>query len=188
MSRKPDSRSNVCHVELDISWELAGALVPHLSNILNALVGALQNRQVDHVHDVAEREGHRVIAAQNKAGWAALAAECEAEIARRANGPGQRNAIIKQLALERNVTREFLRIILKANGREAKTAGQSRHQTAQRTAAYQARTAEILRLRIDGKSTAQIAAVLGISARQVRNYIADATREPEPPAPKPVSS
>lgn len=113
MSDAPNPTSNVCTVTFDIPWELAEQLVPILAKLLNGISAGLQGRseireQKDLARQITERE-----MAENKAGWATLAAECEAEIRRRANGPGSRRTIIKQLASDLSMPVSFLDTILR---------------------------------------------------------------------------
>jgi DNA-binding CsgD family transcriptional regulator len=116
--------------------------------------------------DEDARQAFQAAADENKAKWAALAAECEAEIARRMNSPGQRSSLIKQLATERKLKRGFLETVLRVYGRQF------------RNGAMSPRAAEMVRLRLDGCTPKEISEPLGISDRQVRKLIQSAIRPP----------
>jgi len=168
MNQRPDSSSNICSVQLDIPWGLAEQLIPYLSNVLNVLVSVIGERAAeDEVHARRKAEGDKQ-AEENKAKWAALAQQCEAEIARRSNQPGSRKAVIKQLAAELKVPHSFLASIIKV------------HRGHVRQSTKRERTAEILKLRISGKSTTEIGAQLGITPRMVRLYLAQAPQGVQP--------
>jgi hypothetical protein len=106
--------ANMCRLEIELPWEVVHLIVNHGPALLDAFRQVLAYRAEDEAlqrERVAELEATRQ---RNHAQWAALAAYCRAEIARRSNGPGQQVAILKGIALERRVSVQFLRQIMRA--------------------------------------------------------------------------
>jgi hypothetical protein len=161
MSSRPDPHSNICSVNLEIPWELAEQLIPHLTQILNGLMIVVSQRKRNEVAKAVRKEKLERELDENKGRWKSLAAVCDAEVKRRANAPGSQQAVIRQLAAEVNVTPAFLTSILKIHRQDA------------RLDKHRSRREDILRRRISGQSAHFIAGELGISSRMVRKYLAD---------------
>lgn len=109
-----DDRPNICTVQLDIPWEVAEALIQHWPGIIGAIQTAISRRRDAEKLAAGQREAVEAACASNIAEWRALAAEFHAEAARRANGPGQKRSIVKQLAAERGMKVSFVEQIMRA--------------------------------------------------------------------------
>jgi len=150
---------NTCKVTLDIPWDLAETLVAHGPQLIEIIKQALDTRKEE------ARDNHKVKEVldkqceDNRAAWAALAEQCEAEIAKRSNAPGQRRQILKQLAAEYKVAFPFLDSICRVYGSQKREAG------------IAARKAEIIRLHLSGLSHKQIAQEVKLTPESVGNII-----------------
>jgi len=165
---------NSCRLELEIPWELAQALLPLAQELVTVLAKAVAERGEVQSHAENRKADTDRTAEDNRAAWRALAEECEAEAKRRANGPGSRRSILRQLAAERNLSPIFLERIVRVYRREA------------RKEQFAARVAEIEARRAQGQSTGFIAGELGISARMVRKYLEETTARAPKAAQEPT--
>lgn len=161
MIERPSPFGNFFQLKLELPWELAEQLRPYLADWLAALNGTLDARAVENAARVERRAVTDRECEENRANWRALAQACEAEIKHRANHPGSRQTIIRQLAAEQGLSVSFLNTILGVFGREA------------REERKRARIAETLRLRLARKTNADIAKELGCSVSMVEKYLAE---------------
>jgi hypothetical protein len=137
-------------VEIDISWDVAELIVDAGPGLIKAVAMALKNRKSElaAAHDGQTRLDDQLAA--NRSDWSALAIRCEAEVARRANGPGQRPAIIRQLAAELKMSRPDLERIIRVYRRERLEGERKR------------RTVQVIRRHLQGRTHRAIAAELGL--------------------------
>lgn len=161
MIERPSPFGNLLQLKLELPWELAEQLRPYLAEWLSALSGAVDARTVENAARVERRAQTDRECEENRANWRALAQACEAEIKHRANHPGSRRTIIRQLAAEQGLSASFLSTIIRTFGRET------------REERKRARIAEALRLRLARKTNAAIAKELGVSVRMVEKYLAE---------------
>ncbi len=156
----PNPYGPTCKVTLDLPWDVAELLVKHGPGLLNVIGAAVKARK-------AETHHHKEVGAfldkqceDNKAEWAALALHCEAEIARRSNGPGQRSSVVKQLAAELKVTASFINSICRVFKAESRQNG------------IEQRKAQIIRLYFKGWSNAAIAREVKLAPETVSRLLA----------------
>jgi len=157
------SETNLCRLEIELTWDVAQALYDAGPALITALGQVLRQRQVERAARVEASARLDRELAENKAQWSAMAAECAAEIARRANSPSAKSGLIRQLAAERGVTVGFLRTVLRVYGKSNA-----------RALSHQARVLQVKHWEQQGLTQLQIAGKLGISARQVRKCLVKA--------------
>lgn len=151
----PNPYAATCQVTLDLPCEVAELLAAHGPKLIAAIAKAVEKRKADARRSTEVRQLLDKQSEDNRVEWAALARRCEAEIARRSNGPGQRERLMKQLATELNVTVSFLRTVCKV---------QRRNEAEQQSAA-------VVRLYFNGLSNKRIAADLGITPDTVARVL-----------------
>lgn len=161
MIERPSPFGNFFQLKLELPWELAEQLRPYLVEWLSALNGTLDARAVEDAARAERRAATDRECEASLASWRALAQACEAEIKHRANHPGSRQTIIRQLAAEQNLSVSFLNTILRVYRRDA------------RVEHKRSRIAEALRLRFARKANAEIAKELGCSVSMVEKYLAE---------------
>jgi hypothetical protein len=156
-----NASSNVCTFNVELTWEQARALYEFVPALLAVLGPALSERSDASERQATARKVMEAHHAAQKAEWAALAADCEKEIQRRSNnGPSARRTLIKQIAAERGMSTELLSSILRVySGRDKKNE-------------IEIRILKAGRLKAAGYKVSEIATQLGVTTRQVRNYLA----------------
>ncbi|MBX7200397.1 MAG: hypothetical protein K1X51_13610 [Rhodospirillaceae bacterium] len=156
MSGSVNPLGNLCRVTLDLPWEVAEALADHGTAIIAAIQSAVRARKEDAARSQVQRAETDRQCDQNREDWIALAQKVQAEVARRSNGPGQRPAIVRQLAVEYGVTVQHLNTICQAFGQEVKAR----------------RNLEIVRRYFQGVSNRQIAKEHRLTPHQVGRILA----------------
>jgi hypothetical protein len=160
-STGPDPYSNTCIVILELPWEVAEAFAKFGPAWVQAVQQAVATRS-EHLEAKADaRKRLDASAEANKTEWAALAAYCEREIARRSNGPGQRGRIVKQLASERKVSAAFIESVCRV------------YRLSERQVSADLRKAEVIRLFLIGRTDAEIAREANVPVRTVARIIAE---------------
>jgi DNA-directed RNA polymerase specialized sigma subunit len=159
--------ANTCTFEIELTWEQAQGLLDFALPLLGELSTASKEREQEQQRSEVQGNELAIELATNKAKWAALAVEVEAEIKRRANGPDSRRSLIKQIAAERGMTAELLGSFLRVNRREARN-------TLRKSREYEAH-----KLRKEGCSQKKIAKILGVSTRWVGRLHSDVTAAPK---------
>lgn len=147
---------NLCTVTLDLPWEVAEALADHGIAIIAAIQAAVRARKEDAALGQVRRAETEQQCDQNREDWIALAQKVQAEVDRRSNGPGQRPAIVRQLAAQYGVSVQHLNTICQAFGQEVKDR----------------RDQEIVRLYFQGRNNGQIAKAVRLTPRQVGRILA----------------
>jgi isopenicillin N synthase-like dioxygenase len=108
-----DHRPNVCIVRLELPWEIAEAIVKCWPQVIGAMQSALTDRQEDAQYAAIQAEQTQAQCESNVAMWKAQAQEFHAEVKRRSNRPGQKTAILKQIAAERGMKLSFIQQIMR---------------------------------------------------------------------------
>jgi len=167
--------SNSCTLEIELSWEVVQALYEATPSLLAALGTVLRDRQEEAAR---RKETSTLLDAQlahNKAKWAELAEQTEAEIRRRSNGPGSgsRQTLIRLLAAENGVTFEHLARILRVHRQQQRQVLRAAKVSLLAPVADRSRkrATQIARLHAAGLTQREIAQKVGISARAVRGYL-----------------
>lgn len=109
-----EPRSNICTITLQLPWEVAEALVRHWPGIIGPIQAALTQREDNARFDASLKAATDAQCETNILEFKKLAAYCRAEIERRSNGPGQKKAVLKQIAAERGVNMTYLEQIMRA--------------------------------------------------------------------------
>lgn len=109
-----EPRSGLCTVTLQLPWEVAEALVRYWPGIIGPIQTALAQREENARFDARLKAATDAQCEANIVEFKALAAYCRSEVERRSNGPGQKKAILKQIAAERGVNVTYLERIMKA--------------------------------------------------------------------------
>lgn len=109
-----EPRSGLCTITLRLPWEVAEALVRHWPGIIGPIQTALAQREENARFDARLKAATDAQCDANVAEFKMLAEYCREEVSRRSNGPGQKRAILKQIAAEQGVTVSHLATILKA--------------------------------------------------------------------------
>lgn len=144
-----------CQVEIRLPWSVAEELVEQGPAIIAAIGEAVRVRKQEAERQAEGREALAEACEQRKAENRAIAAEVEAEIKRRSNGPGQRQRLIKQLAAEYDLPTYELQSVLKVFREE---------QEAKRLSRQKLRA---LTLRLQGFTHREIGQKLELSTRHV---------------------
>lgn len=154
---------STCKVELELPWEQAEFIVEHGPSIIRSIKEALEARKAE----LQSNETTRQLVTENSeklsAEYAALSEKAEIEIARRANAPGQRRLIIKQLAAEYGLTAPTLERILKVQRQIRKDARDRQ------------RIAKIISLHLQGLTNLEIGKELSIRTKVVADLLISET-------------
>lgn len=160
MSEPLSPHPNICKVEIELPWEIAKLVAIHGPAFIAAITQAVGVRIED--QKAEDEKSLRITEECNRVQRerAALARECIAELNRRANGPGQRRTIIKQLAVEYGIDASSLTMIIDVFGRQFRQEERRKQD------------AEFVRLHLTGLTHDEIAAQCGVSRNKVQKHLA----------------
>jgi hypothetical protein len=147
-------------IEATVPLAVAGDLLDAVRAILPQLKNHVSFTRADDARRKREAAAREKYFAEQKKKWADLAQEVERQLSDLTADPKQRKLLIQELATEHEVEPAWLTFIL------------ARHRREVREKELWGRIKNAARLKRAGKTTAQIAAELGISRRKVTQYLA----------------
>lgn len=100
-------------VTINVPWEIAALIVEHGPALIQALAAAVRVRDAVVVADTAAKSETDAACDAQRLAWQSLANDVMREVSRRSNRPGQRRAIVRQIAAERGMKVPDLERILR---------------------------------------------------------------------------